>query len=50
MRKEQVENEFSFARSRDTSVQISLLGKLKRADPGLAEIGLLVRKSGTARA
>jgi hypothetical protein len=39
-----------FAHSSGTIVQISLLGKLKPADLGLAEIGLLVRKSGAARA
>jgi hypothetical protein len=50
MRQEQVEDEFSFAHSSGTIVQISLLGKLKPADLDLAEIGLLVRKSGAARA
>ena len=42
----QVEEGMRFARSRGTIVQISGLGKLQRADPG---IGALVRRSGNAR-
>jgi len=43
---QQVEEGMRFARSSGTIVQLSGLGKLQRADPRLAGIGLLVRRSG----
>jgi hypothetical protein len=50
MRQEQVEDGIRVAQSRDTIAKISLPGKSKRADLGPAEIGLFVRRWGTARA